>query len=232
MSLGQATGGWTESSASLRIMYGGIRNSFAAAVPDAFTQTNPPIVTGATTISTARGVLTAVRGVLSGSVAFSRPNLGDGAVGGPSVTALTLPASITQIRPLGCFINSAAGNAYENLPAQASGRLPYMSGLGTYGNGTYETQLLIATTGVVVAAGTALTYLPGMRLVASRNGYLMPSEVFSGAALTPVDNDAGGGAYNTLEGVNNASQAAATLMGILRMVPDAAQAELTYDQRI
>ena len=232
MSLGQASGGWTESSSSLRILYGTIRNTLCVAAPDAFTQTNPPIISVTATISTARGVQTAVRGILSGSVAFSRPNLGAGVVGGPSVTALVLPASITQIRPLGCFINNAAGAPFENQPAVASNRLPYVSGFGTYGNATYETQVLILTTGVAVAAGVALTYVPGMKLVASRNGYLMPDQVWSGVSLTPSDNTAGGGAYNTLEGVNNASMTAATTIGILRMAPDATQAELTYDARI
>jgi hypothetical protein len=228
---GQASGGWTESSSALRILHVGVRNTVGVLTDDSFTQTNPPIIKTAGTISTSPGALTEVLGVLSGSVAFTRPDAGSNFVGGPTVTAMALPASITQVLPLGCFINSAAGNAYENLPAVASGKGPYVAAMGTYGSRLFETQLLVATTGTVVAAGTALTYVAGMKLVASRNGYLMPSVVYNGAALVAVDNTAGGGAYNTLESVN-AGAVVATTIGILKMAPDSVQNEIVFDQRV
>jgi len=228
---GQASGGWTESSSALRILHVGVRNTVGVLTDDSFTQTNPPIITTAGTVSTAPGALTEVLGILSGSVAFTRPDAGSNFIGGPTKTAMALPASVTQVLPLGCFINSAAGNPYENLPAVASGKGPYVAAMGTYGNRLYETQLLVATTGTVVAAGTALTYVAGMKLVASQNGYLMPSVVFNGAALVAVDNTAGGGAYNTLESVN-AGAVVATTVGILKMPPDSVMTEIVFDQRI
>ena len=228
---GQASGGWTESSSALRILHVGVRNTVGVLTDDAFTQTNPPIIKTAGTVSTSPGALTEVLGVLSGSVAFTRPDAGSNYIGGPTVTAMALPASVTQVLPLGCFINSAAGNPYENLPAVASGKGPYVAAMGTYGSRLFETQLLVATTGTVVAAGTALTYVAGQKLVASQNGYLMPSVVFNGAALVAVDNTAGGGAYNTLESVN-AGAVVATTIGILKMAPDSVQNEIVFDQRI
>ena len=228
---GQASGGWTESSSALRILHVGVRNTVGVLTDDSFTQTNPPFSFGAGTVSTAPGALTEVLGVLSGSVAFTRPDAGSNFIGGPTKTPMALPADVTQVLPLGCFINSAAGNPYENLPAVASGKGPYVAAMGTYGNRLYETQLLVATTGTVVAAGTALTYVAGMKLVASQNGYLMPSVVFNGAALVAVDNTAGGGAYNTLESVN-AGAVVATTVGILKMPPDSVMTEIVFDQRI
>ena len=231
---GQASGGWTESSSALRILHVGVRNTVGVLTDDSFTQLNPPIVTAAlapTTVSTSPGALTEVLGVLSGSVAFTRPDAGSNFIGGPTATAMALPASVTQVLPLGCFINSAAGNPYENLPAVASGKGPYVAAMGTYGNRLFETQLLVTTTVTIVGAGTALTYVAGMRLVASRNGYLMPSVVFNGAALVAVDNTGGGGAYNTLESLN-AGAVVATTVGILKMAPDSVMNEIVFDQRI
>lgn len=221
---GQASGGWTESSSALRILHVGVRNTVGVLTDDSFTQTNPPIVVAAGTISTAPGCLTETLGVLSGSVAFTRPDGGSNHIGGPRTAAMVLPLSVTQVRPLGCYINSAAGNPYENLPASASGKGPYVSAMGTYGNRLYETQLLITAGGV--AAGTTLVYVTGMSLVASRNGYLMPSQSWSGAALVDVDT---GGAFNSLEGINGV---AVTLIGVLKMPPDSVQTEIVFDQRI
>jgi len=222
---GQASGGWTESSSALRILHVGVRNTVGVLTDDAFTQTNPPIIKTAGTVSTSPGALTEVLGVLSGSVAFTRPDAGSNFIGGPTKTPMALPASVTQVLPLGCFINSAAGNPYENLPAVASGKGPYVAAMGTYGSRLFETQVLVTTNGGT-AAGTALTYVAGMRLVASQNGYLMPSVVFAGGVLDPVD---AGAAFNTLEGVNGGT---ATTIGILKLAPDSVQNEIVFDQRI
>lgn len=43
--LGQASGQWLESSSALRILHAGVRNTVGVLTTDAFTQTNPPIVT-------------------------------------------------------------------------------------------------------------------------------------------------------------------------------------------
>jgi len=202
--LGQASGGWTESSSALRILNVGIRNTVGVLTSDSFTQTNPPAVTGATTITSQ--VDTTKRGVLSGSVAFARPDAAGGSnyVGGPGIaTAAAAGAGVVLASPasvvLGVFINSANGNPYENTPGPASGKGPYVSAMGTYGNQLFESQN--------IDTAAALVYAVGNELVASKNGYLTNQ------------NDA-----------NN--RYATTVIGILKMPADAVQNELVYDQRI
>lgn len=221
--LGQASGGWTESSSALRILHVGVRNTIATLTADAFRQTNPPIETTAGTISTSPGLLTEVFGVLSGSVAFTRPDAGSPFVGGPVTVAVSgvSAANAFHTRPVGCFINNAAGNPYENLPASASGVGPYVSAMGTYGSRLYETQALAAAG--AVAQGDALVYVSGQELIASVNGYLMPSEQNAGVDSLDIANIA-------LEVENG--HAASTLIGILKMVPDSVQTEIVFDQRI
>lgn len=157
--LGQASGGWTESSSALRLLHVGIRNTVGILATDAFTQTNPPTALLGT--STSAGMDTATLGVLSGSVAFTR---GDAAGGSNEIggVAATVAASAT-VQELGVFINTAVGNAYENTPGPASGKGPYVSGQGTYANSLYET----LDNGLA-----ALTYTTGDMLYASLNGYL------------------------------------------------------------
>ena len=219
--LGQASGGWTESSSALRILHVGVRNTIATLTADAFRQTNPPIATTAGTISTSPGLLTEVFGVLSGSVAFTRPDAGSPFVGGPVTVPGVTADQAYHTRPVGCFINNAAGNPYENLPASASGVGPYVSAMGTYGNRLFETQALAASGGV--AQGDALVYVSGIELISSINGYLMPREQNTGADSLDV-------ATISLEVTNG--QTASTLIGILKMVPDSVQTEIVFDQRI
>jgi len=157
--LGQASGGFNESSSALRILHVGVRNTIGQLTADAFTQTNPPVTTDADRITQASGLLDGlVRGVLSGSIAFARPS-GDNTHGGPTAE----PAATERV--LGVFINNAVGNSFENQPGVASNRGPYVSGQGSYGNKLYETSQL-------GAGGGALTYTVGDQLVASLNGYL------------------------------------------------------------
>ncbi len=200
--LGQASGGWTESSSALRLLHVGIRNTVGILATDAFTQTNPPDAATFAT-STSAGMDTATLGVLSGSVAFTRGDAAGGSneIGGPAAVA---PGTAGVIE-LGVFINTAVGNAYENTPGPASGKGPYMSGQGTYANSLYETSN---------AAG-AVTYTTGDSLAASINGYLISSSATSGSVA--ADYFCG---------------ATAVLMGILKMPADAVQAEIVYDQRV
>jgi hypothetical protein len=221
--LGQASGGWTESSSALRLLHVGVRNTVGVLTPDAFTQNNPPIVTAAATVSAQ--VDTTVFGVLSGSVAFTRPDIGANFIGGNAET-LAVAAQETLVRPLGCFINSANGNAFENLPGQASGKGPYVSAQGTYGNALFETQVLDGTAITNFATGDAFTYVTGVELHASRNGYLMPSGAIDG-----------GGTFRSFLNAANSAElehglAASTLIGILKMPADAVMNKLVYDQRI
>lgn len=164
--LGQASGGFTESSSALRILHIGVRNTVGQLSASAFTQTNPP--TNAANATEASGLLDGVvRGVLSGSIAFADDS-GDNTHGGVlNATAV-----------LGVFINNAVGNAFENQPGVASNRGPYVSAQGTYGNKLYETK------GDLANAGVDLTYSVGETLCASVNGYLTSS---SNADVTDAD---------------------------------------------
>ena len=209
---GQASGGWTESSSALRILYVGIRNSVGILTADAFTQENPVGISSAAGASSSAGFDSSVLGVLGGSVAFTRPDGGSNEIGGPSSAgpyanrAAWANNAVAGVRPLGVFINSAAGNSYENQPAVASNKNPYVSGQGTYANDLFETQSQ--------AAGfAALTYTTGDLLYASMNGF-----------LTNVAADEYSAFY--------AAGAESYLMGVLKMPADAVQAEIVYDQRI
>lgn len=218
--LGQASGDFRESSSALRLLHVGIRNTVGVLTTDAFTQTNPPVITTAGTISTQAD--TGVLGVLSGSVAFTRPDQGSNYVGGPVEPGAPLG---TLIQPLGCFINSAAGNAYENLPAAASGKGPYVSAQGTYGNALFETQALAAAG--AIAQGDDLIYQAGQRLVASRNGYLQMAATAQTGALINLDLQT-----ITAQSANAGADDSSTTLGILKMPPDSEMFELVYDQRI
>lgn len=213
--LGQASGGWTESSSALRILNVGVQNSIGVLTDDSFTQTNPPIVTAGATITAQ--VDQTLTGVLSGSVCFARGDAGGGNnfVGGPAAVGTA------NVAILGVFINSANGNAFENTPGTASGKGPYVSAQGTYGNTLYEDKVLTGAN-----AGNALTALAvGQRLFASHNGYL----------TNAIAADYGADESEQLwEGAltGATAEAAPTVIGIVKNVPDAAQADLVYDQRI
>jgi hypothetical protein len=207
--LGQASSGWTESSSALRILNVGIRNTLGVAHESAFTQTNPPVAALVGRKTSRLGTVPKI-GVLSGSVAFT---CGVGQVGGPEAEFDTKPLVTGSQKEngyvktvLGVFINSALGsNPYENIPAAASGRLPYVSGFGSYANGLYETYLLTGSN-----ATAEVSYASGVKLYASKNGY-----------LTAESDDAA-----LAEGSEK------TLVGVCLIAPDSAHDELVYDQRV
>jgi hypothetical protein len=207
--LGQASGGFTESTSALRILHVGVRNTIGQLVAEAFTQTNPPVVTATATVSQSSGLTlnAGVLGVLSGSIAFARPD-GDNTHGGPT-DAGAAPGQITTQRVLGVFINNAVGTPFTNQPGIASNRGPYVSAQGSYGNKLYETQNLDTE--------ADLTYTVGDRLVASLNGYL--TNVVDGDNAHDIAHDIGGAAE-------------VTTIAILTIVPDSSSDELVYDQRI
>ena len=217
--LGQASGGWTESSSALRILHVGIRNTVGVLSNDSFTQTNPVAISTTSAFSSAAGASTSILGVLGGSVAFTRPDAGANEIGGPPNTGAAANAAavvgVDGCRPLGIFINTAVGNAYENTPGPASGKGPYVSGQGTYANSLYETQSIIAG----ATLGNDLTYTTGDYLYGSVNGYLT--------------NQGGSGAAGDGEYVAELPAGAETMtLAILKMPADAVQAEIVYDQRI
>jgi len=228
--LGQASGGFTESSSALRLLHVSVRNTVGVLTDDAFTQTNPPRI--ATNVSAQ--VDQSVLGVLSGSVAFTRPDAGSNHIGGPGdPTAIAAaPAEAVGYFVLGCFINTSTGNAYENLPGQASGKGPYVSAQGTFGNQLFETALIADTGDVVNApAGTPITYVTGMQLMASQNGYLMPKVVIgTDGNMDDADLPAISAEAEARAAVPNAT--ASTTIGIVKMPPDAVMNEVVYDQRI
>jgi hypothetical protein len=197
--LGQSSGGWLESSSALRILYVGVRNSVGVLTADAFTQTNPPTIVTVANISTSEGMSTSTLGVLSGSVAFTR---GANEIGGVGA----LGAGAAGVVPLGVFINTAVGNAFENQPAVASDKCPYVSAQGTFGNQLYETQQQIG-------GNADLVYTAGDALFASVNGYL--------TNRAADEYDAGGG--NPFSDL---------IIGVLKMPADSEQPEIVYDQRI
>jgi hypothetical protein len=235
--LGQASGGFTESSSALRLLHVGVRNTVGVLVDDAFTQTNPPVVTAAATVTTQ--VDQTENGVLSGSVAFTRPE-GSNWIAGPgdAATLIALSANGQQsigFKALGCFINSANGNAFENTPGTASGKGPYVSAQGTYGNALYETAILDGTNITGFATGDAITYSTGLGLMASANGYLMPTEGADvGGTVRDFDVAGGGAVFLAAESwvYQGGTAGSATHLAVVKMPPDAVQNELVYDQRI
>lgn len=159
---GQSSGDFRETSGRVQLFHVVTRNSQGLLTPDGLTQANPPVVT--TQVSTTLASITKV-GVLGGSVAFTRPDVGNGFHGGPVAPAGVYNA---RIQPLGILINDAIGNAFENTPGPASGRAPYICGNGScVGVSIYETKVQLGG-----GAGTAITFLPGDKLYASVNGLL------------------------------------------------------------
>ncbi len=223
--LGQASGGWTESSSALRILNLGIRNSVGVLSNDSFTQTNPPVVTATSAISS--NVDTSVLGALSGSVAMTRPDAGVNFIG-PNAEGVGA-ANELFVMALGIFINDAVGNAYENTPGPASGKGPYVSGQGTYASALFETQFIGAPVAGAGNIGDTITYTTGMVLIASRNAYLMPGyDIVNGQTLIDATNCAEI-EHGWVVGTDNL---AATVMGILKMPADAVQPEIVFDLRV
>ena len=153
-----------------------------------------------------------VLGVLSGSIAFARPDAGSNQIGGP--------AAANGVQPIGCFINNAKGNAFENTPGVASGKGPYVSAQGTYANALFETFDLSDALG-----GTAITYTTGDSLVASVNGYLTNISDSDNSHCAKLVADVA----ITLGLLNSDTD---VLIGVLKMPADSTQDELVYDQRI
>ena len=153
--VGQSSGDFLETQRRIQPLYVGLRVSGQPFTDDAFTQRNPPNIT-LNVSTTLVGVRT--RGVLGGSVAFTRPDAGNGPVGGPP------SAYNPRVRALGLFIADANGVPFENMPGVASGEASYYADGGTYANTLWETHNL--------DTGAVLSYLPGDELWASKNGLL------------------------------------------------------------
>lgn len=202
LSLGQGSGDFRETSGRVQIFHVGTRNSVGILTADAFTQANPVNVTATANVSS---TLTGIskKGVLGASFAFTRPDAGNGFHGGP---LLISTAAVAGQKPLGLYINDSLGNAFENTPGVASGRGPYLCGFGTVGVSIWETQNL-------VSGSAALTYAAGDKLYASQNGF-----------VTNVLADS----YENFVSGNPAP----TVVGILKVAPDANNSLMVFDLRI
>lgn len=209
---GQGSGDFRETSGRVQLLHVVTRNSVGVLTPDAFTQANPPVITTASAKSTTLATITKV-GVLGGTVAFTRPDYGNGFHGGPVVTAG--PTYLAGLKPLGIFINDALGNAFENTPGVASGRGPYVCGSGsTVACSIYETKSQGLSGGPAI--GTAFTYAVGDKLYASANGL-----------LTNLLTDAY--EYN-VAGQNDIKFV--TVLGVVKVAPDANSSLLVFDLRV
>jgi len=218
---GQASGDFRLSTSALRILYSLIKDSIPVLAPDGFTQSNPNVVTTPSALSTTIP-LNVKKGVLGGSVAFVRPDVGENTVGG---AVLVSTAYVVNTRPLGLFINDAAGNAFENTPGPASGKGPFLRG-GACGVKLYETakqttrSFIAGTWGAAGVVGTALAYSPGQFLYASVNGYLTNDWTDSYEAQWIATAALGSGAAGA------PIEADVTRMGVVLAQPDATSSEM------
>jgi len=205
---GQSSGDFRETSGRVQLLHVVTRNSVGLLTPDAFTQDNPAIVTAAATVSTTLSGITK-KGVLGASIAFTRPDIGNNYIGGPiQPGAAYAPGYL----PLGIFLNDSLGNPFENTPGVASGRGPYVCGSGScVGLDIYETKILLGK-----SAGTPITYATGDKLWCSANGYV--TNVLADAYEYNVPGQ------NAIEFV--------TLIGVVKVAPDANSSLLVLDMRV
>lgn len=216
---GQASGDFRLSTSALRILYSLIKDSICSLSADGFTQSNPSVVSTVGAVSTTIPV-NVKKGVLGGSVAFTRPDVGANVVGGATLVSA---AYVAGTRPLGLFINDAAGNANENTPAVASGKSPFVRG-GAVGVKLYETAVQTTTSvggGTGATVGTSITYAVGDVLYASVNGLLTNNYLDSYEAQWI--NTASSGSYST---THKATEPDCTRMGVVTSPPDANSSEM------
>jgi hypothetical protein len=200
---GQGSGDFRETSGRVQIFHIGTRNSVGVLTADAFTQANPPIVVTTANVSSTLAGITK-KGVLGSSIAFTRPDAGNGFHGGP---VQVLAAYVAGQKPLGIFINDSLGNPFENTPGVASGRGPYICGMATVGLSLYETRIQIG-------ASTALTYACGDRVYAGVNGLITNryQDAYEYQVIADLDN--------------------VTTMGVVKVAPDANNSLLVIDLRV
>lgn len=213
---GQASGDYLLSQGALRILHSLIKSSLPALAADGFTQNNPNVVTTPAAVSTTLPV-NVKSGVLGGSVAFTRPDVAENTTGG---AVLVAAAFVANTRPLGLFINDAAGNANENTPGVASGKGPHLRG-GAVGLKIYETQQQTTVGGGSV--GDPLTYTVGDKLYASVNGLITNrwQDSYEAQWINTATSGSGGGGV--------AIEPDVTRMGTLLSPPDANSAEMFFE---
>lgn len=203
---GQSSGDFRETSGRVNIRYIVTRDTYSSLTPDSFTQTNPALVT-ASANKTETLSATPPYGVLGSSVAFTRPDAGNGLIGGPVKVGGVYDANV---KPIGIYLNDALGNPYENTPGVASQKGSVAKGSGTLLEcSLYETKQQ-------VGGSAALTYSAGDVVYASVNGF-----------LTNRIEDAY--EYN-VSGQNDPDFV--TVMGVVRVAPDASNHLLVVELRV
>jgi len=114
-------------------------NSIPVLSDDCFTKQNYGVNTNATlSVNTPRGVL-------GGSVAGVSAGLD-----------YTVVPCTDVLRPVGLFVNDAAGAAFENSPAVASGKVAVIKGLPSVEVDVYETRNALDTADLTYAVGDKL----------------------------------------------------------------------------
>jgi hypothetical protein len=84
----------------------------------------------------------------------------------------------TALQPVGLFVNDAAGAAFENSPAVASGKVAVMKALASVEVDVYETRN--------AANGADLTYAVGDLLYGSAQGFLTKETTASSVLIGVV----------------------------------------------
>ena len=107
------------------------------------------------------------RGVLGGSVA--------GVSAGLDYTVVPMSSSLM---PVGLFVNDAAGAAFENAPAVASGKVAVMKGQASVEVDVYESRN--------AADGADITYAVGEKLYGSAQGLLTNETTASSVVIAVV----------------------------------------------
>lgn len=131
---------------ALRILFPGDRHSLSTLAPGAFSRQN----FGAVGCTSDRITADTPDGVLAGMVAAYSGNY-----------EVDIYSASTANKPVGIFLNDAAGSPFENTPAVASGKVTVMRSMGTYETDIYETE--------------GVTYNVGDPLYASAFGLLTTS---------------------------------------------------------
>lgn len=85
------------------------------------------------------------RGVLGGSIAGISPGLD-----------YTVVPCTSALQPVGLFVNDAAGAAFENSPAVASGKIAVIKGLASVEVDVYETRNAADSADITYAVGDLL----------------------------------------------------------------------------
>lgn len=147
---------------ALTILIRGQLNSLPVLSDACFTKANYGVGVANTTLS-----VNTPRGVLGGSVAAASAGL--------DYTAVPMT---TSLMPLGLFVNDAAGAAFENSPAVASGKVAVMKAMASVEVDVYETRR--------ANDGGDLAYNVGDYLYGSAQGFLTKETTASSVVIGVV----------------------------------------------